>query len=310
MKKLLSIYLCMNLLFLTGCRNAVEVRERAFVQSASFSGNKNISLTLYPFEEEKDISYGTGLTIAEAIENAAIFSGKDVFMGHLELLCFDEPSFTEKLESCLIDYRISPSCKLLYLPETSILENSDTTLLTDRLNMEEEKGHIPTTDLFHILSERNRKDNAALVPAVIKNNLSMCILKDGSKPYVISAKAAEGLCWLRGDNYPERISVSEEKDNADFEVYSAKTKLSSEIKNNIPYITAFIKIKGTGNEQAAKIIIESQCKAAIKETLDDARADVIGIEECIARDCPEYYAAQDFETVKWALNFQYAIEFE
>ncbi len=310
MKKLLSVYLCINFLLLTGCQNAVEVRERAFVQSASFSGNNNISLTLYPFEEEKDKSYGNGLTIAEAIENTAVFSGKDVFMGHLELLCFDEPDFTEKLESCLIDYRISPSCKLLYLSEISILENCDTTLLTDRLTMEEEKGHIPKTDLFHILSERKRKDSAALVPAVTKNSLSMCILKDGSKPYVVSAKAAEGLCWLRGENYPERISVSEENNAVDFEIYSAKTKLSSEIKNNIPYITACIKVKGTGNEQAARNIIESQCKAAIEETLERAKSDVIGIDECLAKDCPEYYAEQDFETVKWALNFQCTVEFE
>ncbi len=310
MKKLVSIYLCINILLLTGCRNTVEVRERAFVQNASFSGNSNISLTLYPFENEKELSKGSGLTIAEAVENAAVFSGKEIFMGHLELLCFDEPDFTDKLESFLTDYRISPSCKVIYLSGYSLPEDCDTTLLTDRLIMEEEKGHIPETDLFHILSEKNGKDSAALVPAITEKGLSMCILKDGSEPYIISEKAAEGLCWLRGKNYPERISLSGENDAVDFEIYSANTKLSSEIKNNIPCITAYITVKGTGNAQAAKSIIEARCKDAIEETLKSAKSDVVGIDECLAKNYPEYYEAQDFETIKWAADFKCIVDFE
>lgn len=301
----------MNLLLLTGCRsNYTEVRDREYIQSAVFMDKGSISLALYPFEEEKNVSYGSGANISEALENSAVLAGREIFMGHLELLCFDNPDFTEELESCLLDHRISPSCRLLYLYDTQIPEDCDTTLLTDRLTMEEEKGHIPETDLFHVLSEIGGRDNTTLVPAVTDKGLAMCILKKGSKPYVLSERAAQGLCWLRGENYPEKIYIKGNNTAEDFEIDSARTEFSVRIENNIPHVTVNIRIKGTGNSQAAESIVAALCRDAERETLKRRKADVIGFGRYLARDCPEYYASQDFETAKWAAVFEYEIEAE
>lgn len=311
MKKVISFCLSISFLLFTGCQNKkLEVRDRAYVQSALFSEKNNITITLYPFEDENKCSSGSGYTIADAVENASIFWGKDVFMGHIELLCFDKFDFTDKLESCLDDYRISPSCKLLFiLSDKSITEDTDMTLLTDRLIMEEKNGSIPETDLFHILSEKKDADGSMLIPAITKNGLSMCILTD-EKSYILSEKSAAGLCWLRGENYPDRISVYGENGAEDYEVYSAKTKLSAEIKDNIPHIKVRISIKGSGNSEAAKNIIKSECTEAVKDTLKTLDSDVIGFGRCLAKYCPEYYSSQDFSTAKWAAVFDFDIDFD
>ena len=306
-KRMTAVFLSM--LMLTGCRAEVtEVRERAYVQSAVFSGINETSLTLYPFEDAGDILESKGANTAEAVEEAAVKAGREVFLGHTELLCFDEPSFTEELESCLMEYRLSPGCKMLFLHETELPEDCDATKLTDSLKMEEEKGRIPETDLYHVLSEYNGSDGSALVPALTEEGFAICIIDGGEVSGVVSDKAAAGLVWLRGDNYPERIAVAGEDGTEDYEIYSADTKLSAEIVKGIPHVRAEVSIKGNGNGEAAVRLIKVCCQAAIEETLKEMKADVIGFDACLAQDCPEYYAQQDFETAKWAVEFECVVE--
>lgn len=308
MKKRMTAVLLSALMF-TGCRaETTEVRERAYVQSAVFSGKDETSLTLYPFEDAGDILESKGANTAAAVEEASVKSGRDVFLGHTELLCFDEPAFTEELESCLMEYRLSPGCKMLFLHETELPEDCDTTQLTDSLKMEEEKGRIPETDLYHVLSEYSGSDGSALVPALTEKGFALCVIDGSELSGVLSDKAAAGLVWLRGDNYPERIAVAGENGTEDYEVYSADAKLSAEIVKGIPHVRAEVSIKGNGNGEAAASLIKVCCQAAIEETLKEMKADVIGLDACLAQDCPEYYAQQDFETAKWAAEFECVVE--
>ncbi len=165
---------------LTGCTGeTTEVRERMYIQCMVFedSGGKTV-LTLYPFEGAGEPLSGSGESIYEAVEDAAVRGGKDVFLGHTELLCFKNPGFTEELLSCLTEYRLSPSCKLLYLHETNLPDDTDTTLLTDSLTLEMEKGRIPETDLFTVLSEDD--GGAMILPALTKKGFAICAIGDST----------------------------------------------------------------------------------------------------------------------------------
>lgn len=181
MRKGILIAFC--LLFvsaLTGCTTkTTEVRERIYIQCIVFeeSSEKNV-LTLYPFEGAGAPLSGSGKTIYEAVEDAAIQGGKDVFLGHTELLCFKNPGFAEKLQSCLTEYRLSPSCKILYLHETDLPTDTDTTLLTDSLTLEMEKNRIPKTDLFTVLSKE--EESVMLIPALTKKGFAICAIGDTS----------------------------------------------------------------------------------------------------------------------------------
>ncbi len=165
---------------LTGCTTeTTEVRERMYIQCMVFEENSEKTvLTLYPFEGAGEPLSGSGKTIYEAVEDAAVRGGKDVFLGHTELLCFKSPGFTEKLQSCLTEYRLSPSCKILYLHETDLPPDTDTTLLTDSLTLEMEKSRIPKTDLFTVLS--NEEESVMLIPALTKKGFAICAIGDSS----------------------------------------------------------------------------------------------------------------------------------
>lgn len=308
MKKLAAILLTGCMLFCTGCNSAVvQVRDRTYIQGALFSIGEQTELTLYPFEETELPLIGIGATVAAAIEETTVQSGRSVFMGHLELLCFDNPIFTGNLRDCMEQYRLSPACKLLYLHETTLPEKCNTLLLTDQLRQEEENGRIPMTDLFHILSEREGGDGAALIPAWSEDGFTMCVINGETVLGTLSDRAVQGLCWLRGENFPKRITITGNDGAQDFEIDSARTELSAEIRSGMPHITVTIHLQGSGNTEAAKRIITAVCQAAELETLKQMKADVMGLDACLAQDCPDYYTQQDFETAKWAAVFEHVI---
>lgn len=309
MRKFFGVIFCACTLLCTGCsRSVTEVRDRMYIQGAAFGGSRTLTeLTLYPFEGTGETLSGEGLTMAAAVEETSVKSGKSVFMGHLELLCFDRASFTDSMQECMEEYRLSPACKLLYLHETELPEGIDTTLLTDQLRQEEENGRIPETDLFHVLSECAGGDGTALVPALTEKGLAMCILDGEEVLGTLSDHAVQGLCWIRGENYPKRISVAGNDSMVNYEVYSAQTELSAEIRNGIPHVTVTIRIRGSGNSEAAKRLIKASCSIAIEEAVKDMHADVIGLDACLRKDCPEYYAQQDFETAKFAAVFDVVV---
>lgn len=174
MRHLLNFTAClMAIASLTGCvTDTTEVRERMYIQCMVLDESDDKTfLKLYPFEGNGEPVTGSGASIYEAVEDAAVRSGKDVFLGHTELLCFKDTDFTETLLSCLTEYRFSPSCRLLYLHQIDLPDGTDTTLLTDSLTIEMEKGRIPETDLFTVLSKHDVND--ILLPALTENGFTL-----------------------------------------------------------------------------------------------------------------------------------------
>ncbi len=291
---------------LTGCiTETTEVRERAYVQTMVVSESYGLKeLILYPFADMGEVMYGMGGTVSAAVEDAAVSTGKEIFSGHTELICISSPVLTKELEECLNHYRISPSCQIMYLHKLSLPEGTDTTLLTDSIAMEGEKGKIPYTDLFTVLSEIKNSDSSCLMPVLSEQGFGMGIISEGSFLGTLSDKAVSGLVWLRGDSYPEIISIAENKGYEDFEVYSSSVNMCAEIREGIPYVNITVTVKGKGNGEAAKNIIKGCCTAAIQETVKDMKADVIGLRDCLARDCYDYFKVQNFDTVMRTAIFQ------
>ncbi len=309
MKKLLAMILAAGLLLCTGCgTTAVEVRERIYIHGASLSSSNTLTkLTLYPYEPAGTQINSTGMTLTGAVEEAAILSGRSVFMGHLELLCLEDAISSSKLRSCMDEYRLSPACRVMYLTDPALLEGCDTIKLTDQLHQEEENGRIPETDLFHILSELAGSDGSALIPVLSEEGFGIGLIRDSEFLGTVSDHAVQGLCWLRGENYPKRISVIGSDSTEDYEIHSARTELSAEIQDGIPHITVTIRIRGSGNHEAVKRLIAANCVMAEKETIKEMKADVMGLGACLQQDCPDYYKQYDFETAKWAAVFEHVI---
>ena len=309
MKLILVLAAALLLISASGCTSQTpEVRERAYVQSVIISKENETELTLLPFEDSGEPMSGKGTDVFAAKEDAAIKTGLEIFLGHAELLCLSEPLDASELTELLSEHRLSPACRVLLLHETEINEDVSATSLTDSLRLEAEKGRIPETDLFTMLSELQGGDNTALAPVLTDKGFGMGITNGSELLGVLSEKAVKGLVWLRGDKTPERISIQGEGSAESCEIYSSETILSAEIVKGIPHINVRIRISGSGNTAAGCQLIKAYCQTAIQETISDLRADVIGLDACLAKDCPEYYAQQDFSTAKMTAVFELDVQ--
>ena len=97
------------LLLCTGCA-ATQVRDRAYLQAIELRSPDTPTVLLHDFHESKAIAYGKGSSVSQAVANAAVPVGKTLFLGHLELIAYENPAFGEQLDDLMQQYRLSPAC--------------------------------------------------------------------------------------------------------------------------------------------------------------------------------------------------------
>lgn len=302
MKPLLS---CCTLLLactlcLSGC-SVTQVKDRLYLQSIELSDSRHPTVQLHAFASDGVDCSGSGSTLHAALEAAEIPAGRELFLGHLELLCLQDTAFAGQLAELLQSYRLSSGCKVIYT--TRSLESVNTEKLLESLKQEEQNGRLPETDLFTILKELSTPSGTALLPFCMTTGFSLTLIQPNGVKGTLSNEAIQGLCWLRGENYPERVSVFSDGQASDFLIENAATKLTASIDSGIPVVTVSITLQGKGDAVALREQLETICQAAEEETVKKYKADVIGLEACLRQQCYELYAEQDWESLVHAVRF-------
>ena len=149
------------LLLCTGCA-ATQVRDRAYLQAIELRSPDTPTVLLHDFHESKAIAYGKGSSVSQAVANAAVPVGKTLFLGHLELIAYENPAFGEQLDDLMQQYRLSPACKVACSDDGITLAQEDTTKTVEQLRQAEHAGQLPETDLFTILRECHCNQNEPL----------------------------------------------------------------------------------------------------------------------------------------------------
>lgn len=125
------------MMLLSGCDGRLEVRDRAFVQSAGIeyeNGEYKVCLRLFDSRE----SYrGTGKSFDDAVNNAESLQGKDFFTGHTEIVAVREGDKMTVLES-LINEDVSSGCL--------VVTDDDPLRFVSRNDPETVKGIISTAE--------------------------------------------------------------------------------------------------------------------------------------------------------------------
>lgn len=153
------------LLLCTGCA-ATQVRDRAYLQAIELRSPDTPTVLLHDFHESKAIAYGKGSSVSQAVANAAVPVGKTLFLGHLELIAYENPAFGKQLDDLMQQYRLSPACKVACSADGITLAQEDTTKTVEQLRQAEHAGQLPETDLFTILREWDTASGTALVPQI------------------------------------------------------------------------------------------------------------------------------------------------
>lgn len=296
-----AILLCFTLLpFGTGC-TATQVRDRAYLQALELENPKSPIVQIHDFTENSSIAEGSGETLSLAVSNAAVPIGKELFLGHLELIAYEDPAFGADLDFLMTEYRLSPSCKVLGLPKSATLKKTDTTELVEQLKQAEENGTLPETDLFTILRELDSSAGTALLPLITENGFSAAVITKTDSYGTLSQDAVAGLCWLRGDNFPKQIPLAPGKH---YTVSSAAVRLAAEENNGHAVITVSVHLRGDGDFDAVAKQIQYQCKTAIRETVTICGADVFDWEACLRSQCYHYATEKSWDTILSDTTFQ------
>ena len=196
-------------------------------------------------------------------------------------------------------YRLSPACKVACSADGITLAQEDTTKTVEQLRQAEHAGQLPETDLFTILREWDTASGTALVPLMTEDGFSAAIATKTNLSAALSPDAVSGLCWLRGDNYPEQFST----ESGSYTVSSAKTQLSAEKLPDGFHVTAAIFLEGEGDFEAASQEITRLCQAAFRETVSEYHADVFDVEPCLWSQCYKDMEQSDWKTAAGQMHF-------
>lgn len=290
-QKFCALFLSVSLLACTGC-SAVQVRDRTYLQALELKQEDELIVQLHDFQEPVAIAESTGESVENALAKSAVVTGKELFLGHLELIAYADPSFSAQLDAWMTQYRLSPSCQVLGLAAGETLEDQDTALMVEQLQYAQENGLMPKTNLYTILREFAGSSETALMPFLSNGGFSAAVITKNNFCGSLSADAVAGLCWLRDDSYPNEIALS---NGENYFLTSASTRLSAEVRDNHIAVTIFIRIQGDGEFSKAADVIQIQCKAAIQETVIERHADVFDLEACLKSQCYHYIVDKGWE---------------
>lgn len=287
-KKLYTIGILLVVsLQLTGC-SIVQVRDRTYLQAVEITQPKDTGeyrITLHDFTQPEETTAAVGTNLDEALEKAAVPLGKSLFLGHLELIEYSDGKYTSELSKWMETYRLSPACKVLLLTEEETQDQHDTLQLAQQLRLAEEKGLMPETDLLTILRERSSAGQTALLPAWTTEGFSTAIVHENGEKTALTPSATAGLCWLRGENHPDCIALSETES---YTVTYSAIRLLAQEENNTVHVTAQVHLRGSGDFDQAAGIVRQQCMTAYEETTEQEKGDVIGLAACLQSQCYDF----------------------
>ncbi|MCD7891142.1 MAG: hypothetical protein LUG26_05065 [Ruminococcus sp.] len=157
---------------LTGCDSG-RIYNKNYVRAAAVWGDTG-SEAVIAFYDEEGIYSASGRDLQEIIRNTEIGVGKSVFTGHTELIILGECDYAETLTFLLNEWRVSPSCQVVYGGESAadVLEKLDAEALADSVSQAVEQGRAAPCDIVTVLGGLLSESGAAEVAKVSENGFS------------------------------------------------------------------------------------------------------------------------------------------
>ena len=151
-KALISAVLAFAAAFTTGCA-AGRIHEKSYLRAAAISNINETEAVFSLFSEEKAVS-GSGADIDLARADAELKNGKEVFTGYTELIIVDGRDCRELLGHLLNEWKISPSCMVVYSENGGeLLEKFGAEQLAGISEQAVKQGIAPECDVITVLGE-------------------------------------------------------------------------------------------------------------------------------------------------------------
>lgn len=162
---------------LTGCRSSEQVYDKLYLRCAAITGDPGKAAVFTFYDEENKSFSGFGDDLDEICSNAELSTGKSIFTGHTELIVLGDCDYAETLEFLLTEWRISPSCLVVYGGSDAayVMRDKDTETLADSVKRAVQQGKAPECDVITVLSGLTGDSGKAEVARIDRDGI------DGTK---------------------------------------------------------------------------------------------------------------------------------
>jgi len=167
------ILIMMTAAMLTGCASSGLVHDKNYLRAVSVSGRENVEMTLAFFSDEAESLSVSGKDLDSALRNAEAKTGKPVFTGYTELVILGDCDYRDVLEEMLNNWKVSPSCKVVYSDSGgAVLRKNGTELLSGQIKQAEKQGIVRDSNIVKVLEGLLGGQQSAELPEAEMNGIS------------------------------------------------------------------------------------------------------------------------------------------
>lgn len=131
----------------------------------------------------------------------------------------------------------------------------------------------------------------------------LAVCRPAEDPSLLSADSVAGLCWMRGKNLPKRLSVATEQGTVDCVLSSSAAKFTAVVaEDGTAAVTLQIQLTAEDamseeTEAQLRKQIQRQCQSAWEETVFQLHADVFSLGALLNSQCHSYAVQTDWATI-------------
>ncbi|MDD3192404.1 MAG: Ger(x)C family spore germination protein [Oscillospiraceae bacterium] len=339
MKKAFLLALCALCLPLAGCMRSVQLNERAIVQAIGIDrAGDAYALTLQIFDPEAagadDTSSGKilraeGRTLAEAMRNANLKQGQEIFLGHTKLILLGEQIAVDGVEEVVAyfnaDAQSRPNTDMLVAQgdAASVLrEPLDSTILpvlSMKMLLEgyRDNGKLVRTQLRGIAGSLENPAVGAYLPVAAFSGdeeeagiqiVGTAVLRDGKQSGVLSTEETRGILWAAGEIGKTQLTLEEEGIGiVTLNVVSSSVTVTARIENGAPFYAVSVRVRSNVGqefaatqalqpsercdryEKAQEQLIRRETEHALEQLFHGIFCDALGYANILMQQQPDYW---------------------
>ena len=338
MKKAGFCALSLLLLLLPGCMRSVQLNERAIVQAIGLDkedGEYVLTLQIFDPESEKGddtsggkILHARGKTISQAMRNANLKQGQEIFLAHTKLLILGEDIAQEGIKTVMDYFNAEPQFRPtvdVLLADTKAqkvlnepLDSSILPVLSTKMMLEgyRDSAELVRTQLLGIAGSLENPAVGSYLPVAAfsgdeKNPgiqiVGAAVLRDGRKVGVFLPQETRGILWAAGQVGKIQLTLEEEGGATTLDVVDAVTKVSAQIKDGKPFYEVSIRVQSNVSEELSFVeglsfsqrcdrsekeqeqLIEQETTHVLDRFFHELSCDALGYANILAQQQPDYW---------------------
>ncbi|MDY4192278.1 MAG: Ger(x)C family spore germination protein [Oscillospiraceae bacterium] len=333
--------LAVSMLLLCGCMDTVQLNERAIVQAIGVDqrdGELLLSMQVFEPYGGAEAAGGktscrvvqvSGETMSEALQNAALKQGKEVFYGHNKLIVIGRGLAREGMEEVIrffnTDRQSRPNVDMMMadgeaadiisaelggsmlpvLTAQMMLENYKTSggLIRARVRDLAETLENPSVDAFLPVVRLGGDDPENPMIEVS----ATAVLRQSSLAGELTPEETRGLLWLRGDVKRTQISLKGE-DGVSLMAKESSLRIRPWVRDGQTFFSVYLRVQSTveeplGNRESVHLEeefqrygaaqsrqLEEEIRGTLQKLTRELAADPVGFADYLAKYEPEFWS--------------------